>query len=219
MSGLFWNCIEASNATLFHLGDDAVSAAELFGFLTGGACVWLAMRGRIANFPVGIANCLFFLLLFMAARLWANAALQLVFIALGVAGWWRWAKAGHGDQANAPSHASLPVLTGCLAFVLVATIVLTPLLAAADDATPFWDALTTSLSLAAQWLLNARKIETWWFWIVADCIYVPLYVSQGLFLTATVYLAFLAMCFGGIREWRRSLGGRPPVARIGRALS
>src|SRR5689334_22377880 len=78
------------NVVLFHLGNDAVSWAELLGFITGGACVWLTVRARMANFPMGIANSVLFLVLFTSARLWADASLQIVFVTLGFIGWWQW---------------------------------------------------------------------------------------------------------------------------------
>ena len=78
--------------TVFELFGEPVSWAELFGFITGIACVALAVAQRIETFPVGIANNVFFVILFTDARLFADAALQLVFIALGVMGWVTWAK-------------------------------------------------------------------------------------------------------------------------------
>jgi len=82
------------------------------------------------------------------------------------------------------------------------------LLRATHDVAPFWDAVTTSLSLAAQWLLNAKRIENWVFWIAADCIYVPLYAVKRLDLTAVVYVLFLVMCVAGIRSWKGVLNRR-----------
>ncbi|MCW2642851.1 MAG: nicotinamide mononucleotide transporter PnuC, partial [Dactylosporangium sp.] len=92
-------------------------------------------------------------------------------------------------------------LAACLAFVAVATCGLTVLLRAAHDAAPFWDALTTAISLAAQYLLNVKKVETWLFWMAADIIYIPLYASKGLTLTAVVYVLFLGMTILGLRSW------------------
>ena len=87
----------------------------------------------------------------------------------------------------------------------LATWGLTVLLERAHDVAPFWDALTTALSLAAQFLLNCKKIENWAFWIAADVVYIPLYVVKRLDLTAIVYVLFLAMCFAGLAAWRRVL--------------
>jgi nicotinamide mononucleotide transporter len=189
------------NHVLFVVGADHVTWAELLGFLTGGACVWLTVRSSVLNFPVGIANSAFFLVLFAYAALWADAGLQIVFIALGAAGWWQWVTPGRA-RIMAVRWASTRTVLVSLAFVAVAAPLLTLVLRAADDAAPFWDALTTALSLAGQWLLNAKRVQTWWFWIAADIIYVPLYSSKHLTLTAAIYAVFLAMCVQGLRAWR-----------------
>lgn len=193
------------NAVLFRLGNDQVTAAELLGFVTGAASVWLTVLARISNFPVGIANSAFFLVLFGAARLYADSGLQVVYIALGFAGWWQWRHGGHERGMLKVARSGGRLLAGCAAFVLAATWGLTMLLRAADDIAPFWDALTTAISLAAQFLLNAKKIENWAFWIAADLVYVPLYVVKRLDLTALVYLLFLGLCAAGVTGWRRAL--------------
>lgn len=193
------------NTVLFTLGNDRVSVAELLGFVTGAACVWLTVAARISNFPVGIANSAFFLVLFLSARLYADSGLQVVYIILGFIGWRQWLH-GSADRGRlVVASSGWPLLGGCAFFVVAGTWGLTLLLGWARDIAPFWDALTTALSLAAQFLLNAKRIENWAFWIVADVIYVPLYVVKRLDLTAIVYVLFLALCFGGIAAWRRAL--------------
>lgn len=193
------------NAVAFTLWGDPVSWAELFGFLTGGACVVLTVRRHIANFPVGIANSSFFLVLFASAQLWADSGLQVIYIILGFTGWWRWL---HGGGRRAPltiRGVSRRQLAWCVLAVAAGTSALYPLLRAVHDSAPLLDALTTSLSLVAQWLLNGKWLQTWYFWITADCIYVPLYLSRGLNLTAVVYTLFLALCVAGLRAWAREL--------------
>ncbi|MCX5207904.1 nicotinamide riboside transporter PnuC [Kitasatospora sp. NBC_00240] len=190
---------------LGHVGGDEVTWAELLGFATGAACVWLTVKGKTWNFPVGIANNVFFLVLFAGARLYADAALQVVFLALGAHGWWQWLRGG-ADRTGVGVRPAGPRLLAVTSALLVpATWGLTVLLARAGDSAPFWDALTTALSLAAQWLLNTRRIETWYFWIAADLVYIPLYLSKSLDLTALVYLLFLGLCGLGLRAWRRDL--------------
>ena len=189
--------------TAFELLGDAVSWAELFGFITGIACVALAVAQRIETFPVGIANNVFFVILFADARLYADAGLQLVYIALGVMGWWIWATRARSPLAV--RHASPRLLVAIALGVGAATLILIPILRAAHGAAPGWDALTTSMSLGAQVLLNLKRLETWFVWIAVDIIYVPLYFSRDLNLTALVYIVFLSLCIRGYRQWRTSV--------------
>lgn len=126
-----------------------LSWTEALGFATGAVCVWLVARQHIANWPVGIANNVFFIVLFLQAGLYADAGLQVVFIALAAYGWWTWARGGGLATADA-----LPVRrttgaewTWLAAAGVLGTAALTLLLDRATDSTvPFWDALTTALS-------------------------------------------------------------------------
>lgn len=184
--------VEPLNTALFTIGTDAVSWAEFLGFVTGGLCVALTVRRNILNFPVGIANNAFFLVLFTSASLWAASGLK-----------------GRADTGTTVvRRSSRTELAWCAVFLVLGTLVLYVTLTAAHDAAPFLDAVTTCLSLIAQWLLNTRRIETWYFWIAADCIFIPLYLGQRLILTAAVYLLFLGLCVAGLRAWTRELA--PP---------
>jgi len=202
------------NAVLFSVRNDRVSVAELLGFLTGAAAVWLTVRARISNFPVGIANSAFFLALFLSARLYADSGLQLVYITLGFVGWWQWLHGSAGRTRLTVDHSTPGVLVGCVLFVIVGTFGLTLLLRHAHDVAPFWDALTTALSLSAQFLLNCKKIENWLFWLATDVIYVPLYLVKGLDLTAVVYVLFFGMSVLGLASWRRARRPDPPTLAV-----
>lgn len=56
------------------------SWVEVFGFITGAACVWLLVKENLWNWPVGIINNLFFLVLFFRSGLYADSGLQVVYI-------------------------------------------------------------------------------------------------------------------------------------------
>jgi nicotinamide mononucleotide transporter len=187
--------------TVFTLLGEPVTWAELAGFVTGIACVALAVAQRIETFPVGIANNAFFIALFADASLYADMALQVVYIALGVMGWLAWARLKGSDPLSV-RRSDLALLTGTGVAVIAVTLVLVPVLREAHGAAPGWDALTTSMSLGAQLLLNLKRLETWYVWIAVDVIYVPLYFSRDLNLTAVVYIVFLGLCLQGWRQWR-----------------
>jgi nicotinamide mononucleotide transporter len=68
--------------------------ARRLGSVTGVACVWLAADQRISNGPIGTANRIIFGLLFLDARLFAGASMQVVYVVLGFFGWWAWLTLG-----------------------------------------------------------------------------------------------------------------------------
>lgn len=194
---------------LFTLLDTPVSWVEVLGFGSGALCVWLVARRHIANWPIGIANNLFFILLFAGAGLYADAALQVVYVALAVYGWWSWIAGTSGHLAISRTDArTWRVLA---AATVLATAALTVLLDRATDSTvPFWDALTTALSLAATYGQCRKKVESWYLWIAADVVYIPLYAYKGLYLTSLLYAGFLLLCAVGLRAW---LGEATAAAR------
>ncbi|MFE1344740.1 nicotinamide riboside transporter PnuC [Streptomyces sp. NPDC058757] len=200
--------LEPLQRPLFTLLDTPISWTEVLGFGSGALCVRLVARQHLANWPVGIANNLFFVLLFTQAGLYADAGLQIVFIALAAYGWWTWTHGGGPGSAGA-----LPVRrttrtewTWLLAAGAVGTLALTLLLDRATDSTvPFWDALTTGLSLMATYGQCRKRLESWWLWIAADVVYVPLYAHKGLYLTSLLYVGFMALCVAGLRGWSRDL--------------
>ncbi len=81
--------------------------------------------------------------------------------------------------------------------------------ATTNAANPFIDSTVLALSVLAQLLMVARKIETWPVWFVVDCIAVPLYASKGLWLTAAVYAFFLVLVVMGWLRWSRLIGREP----------
>ena len=50
--------------------------------------VWLLARQNIWNWPIGLANNALYVAVFVAAGLYGDAGLQLVYITLGIMGWW-----------------------------------------------------------------------------------------------------------------------------------
>jgi nicotinamide mononucleotide transporter len=111
-----------------------VSWTEFLGFGSGALCVRLVARRRIANWPIGIADNLFFVLLFTQAGLYADAGLQTVFITLAVYGWWTWTHGGGPGLGGLPVRRTTRIeWTWLLAAGVVGTLALTLLLDRATD--------------------------------------------------------------------------------------
>lgn len=179
-------------------------ALEAFAVATGLASVVLTARMHPANWPVGLASVLAFAAVFWGARLYANAALQGIFAVLALIGWRRWrgdaAVAGRLDAHRAPLRALV-----ALALVAIAAAAGSALLLAraSDSPAPIADAAMLAASLAATWAQTRRWIACWPIWIGVDAIGVPLYLAQGLYPTAALYVVLAAICVDGWRRWQR----------------
>jgi nicotinamide mononucleotide transporter len=84
-----------------------------------------------------------------------------------------------------------------------------------DAALPWLDAGTTAVSLVAQWMMTRKLLENWLIWIAVDVVYVGMYFSQGLRLTAGLYAAFLVLATLGFFSWRTSLRTRLAAESVG----
>jgi len=182
---------------------------EVLGFVTGAACVWLAARQHVLNWPIGILNNVFFLILFWRAGLYADSLLQLVYAAIAIYGWWKWARGGPAGGALPASRTPPRMAMILTVLTVVATVALYAILRRFTTSTvPAGDAITTAMSLTAQFMLGRKLVENWFVWIAADVIYVALYCYKDLYLTALLYAIFIGMCVAGYRHWQRSIAGR-----------
>ena len=195
-----------------------MSLTELLGFLTGVANVWLLARQVLWNWPVGIANNLLYFAVFVHSGLYGDAGLQLVYATLGVYGWWTWSHPASESTAGRVSLAVTRTSRATWARLIPATagaaIGLYFFLKRFTDSTvPQWDGLTTALSLAATYGQTKKLLESWWIWIAADLIYIPLYIYKDLRLTSALYAIFMILCVVGLREWWKALKARPTASR------
>lgn len=203
--------VVATAMALLHL----TTWLEAASFITGAVCVWLTVKENIWNFPLGLINVATFCVVFYQSRLFADASLQVVYFVLGVIGWFMWLHGGENRSQLKVTRASTWELSMLTALAAAGTIGFWQLFQHLGGSASFWDALTSSISLVAQWLLNRKRLESWVGWILVDAIYVPLYVYKELYLTAVLYAAFLVMAVMGLRAWRASWRQAPAASDVG----
>jgi nicotinamide mononucleotide transporter len=182
-----------------------MSLVEILGFITGVINVWLLARENIWNWPIGLANNALYVAVFLAAGLYGDAGLQFVYITLGIYGWWIWAHPAARAELRV-TRTSRATWTWLTPVTIAAAVSLAIFLRRFTESTvPAWDGLTTALSLAATYGQARKYVESWWIWILADVIYIPLYIYKHLLLTSGLYFVFLLLCVVGLREWSKAL--------------
>lgn len=170
------------------------------------AMVACNLRVHPAGWPLAMVSSLLYGLLFARSRLYGEAALQLVFIAMSAWGWRQWRHGRlSGDGANAPLYVrsmTPRARWATLACLLVLWPAAGALLASATDSdVPFWDALPTVGSLIGQWLLGRKHVENWPCWLAVNLVSMALFAHKQLWLTVWVYAVFAVLSAWGWRVW------------------
>jgi nicotinamide mononucleotide transporter len=175
--------------------------AALFGVIS----VWLSTREHIASWPTAIVNVALYFVVFQRAKLYADMGLQVVYLALSVYGWYEWKFGGadrtelHVTRTSRRQAISLATLA-----VLFAAGLGLYLERHTDAALPWVDSAAVATSLAAQWMMTRKLLENWLVWVAVDVVYVVMFISKGLVITAVLYAIFLLLAAQGFFQWRRS---------------
>ncbi|WP_406612750.1 nicotinamide riboside transporter PnuC [Neolewinella maritima] len=73
----------------------------------------------------------------------------------------------------------------------------------ADAAMPYLDGITTAFSVVATFLLIARRLENWLYFVVIDLAYVFIYWRTEAYLYLLVMLLYIVVAVYGYLHWRR----------------
>ena len=176
-----------------------VSYLEFIASLTSFIGVGLGITGKRITWPWWALSSALYGAFFLQFKLYASAALQLVFIAAAVVGWFGWEPSG---AKPGPCKRRVRVYT--IVAILIATLAFGPVLQAIGAASTYVDAILFFGSFAAQILMVYEKYENWPLWLIVDAGYVALYASQGLLFTTLLYIVFTIMAALGWSRWYES---------------
>ncbi len=180
-----------------------ISWLEVAANSVNAASIGFAARNSVHTWWTGIIGCALFGGLFICNQLYADALLQLFFVATSGYGWWHWT-----ERRNArvlPVTRAAPSVLG-MAGVTAICVALGYgyLLRRFTNAyAPIADSFVLTMSILAQLLLMGRRIETWWVWLGVDALSVAIFAARGLFITATLYAGFGVIAGIALYRWRR----------------
>ena len=187
-----------------------MSTLEWIAALAGAVSVYLSARENIWSWPTAIVNVGLYIIVFHRTGLYSDMGLQVVYLVLSIYGWYQWLYGGTNRTELTVSRARAREWLIATPIALVFWIALARYTATLPGvALPSLDAALATISLVAQWMMTRKIIENWILWIVADIVYVPMYVYKGLPVTAVLYAVFLVLAVIGLRSWWRSYRARP----------
>ena len=165
--------------------------------------VWLLAKNNPLGWWIGLIGVIAYAAVFYQVKLYGEVALQSFYLITSLQAIYIWLRGGENSTEKPVCRMNQRWLILTAVLVTVGVFGLRTVLVSLGGAAPFWDALTTILSAIAQLYLMERYLESWYLWIVADTIYVPLYASRGLYLTSILYAIFWLMAIYGLQNFQR----------------
>lgn len=182
-----------------------MSFLEILASLLGLANVFLIVRRSVWNYPFAIAMVSLYAVIFHDSQLFSDAGLQIFFVAANIYGWWAWVHDKRADGDIVVKRLSGLQRFFWIAGSIAAIAVWGTFMGRYTTASyPYWDASVAMLSVAGQILMTRRYIDNWHWWIVVNCISIPLYLAKHLYPTAGLYGLFLILAIVGLVEWIRA---------------
>ena len=182
---------------------------EIISAVLGLSCVFLAGRGKKANFYVGYIYNVFLFVLFWKQNLYSAMILQPVAFAINAFGHWRWTHPRE-DEVSSSDGKSLKVSRMskahwmiALGLILVCGAGWALFLKETADPSPWLDSYVLMTTFLAQYLSAQKKWECWIVWLVVNVANIALYISAGLYVMPVVSLLYLINGIWSLLTWRR----------------
>ncbi len=199
--------IDAAFSVAFTLWDYTTTWIELSAVLLGIVMVFFTIAEQHWGWLFAILSSALYFLIFWNSRLYGDALLQLLFIALAAWGWWLWLRGTETASLRITQLTSRQrlqaVLTGLVLWGLTGSV----LLNFTDTDVPWWDAFPTAFSLVGQYLLAYKRVENWCAWLLVNVVAIGLFAWKELWLTTVLYIVFALLSVVGWRAWQQRSHG------------
>ncbi len=178
-----------------------MSQLEIVGVILSLLGVFFTSQQKIIAWYFNMAASMVYAYVFYKARLLADAELQVFFIVSAIYGLVRWSRLE--SKWKPSSINSKSVFFGIL-FCLGAGLAIGEIHQTFTSSVsyPYFDGILTAGSIWATYLAAQQKRENWLVWIVVDTLYVMMYCSKNLYLTAGLYGIFIFLAWRGWRKWK-----------------
>ena len=180
---------------------------QIVGTVLGLLYLWLEYRANIWLWVVGAIMPMVHGVLYLTSGIYADAAMQLYYVLAGLYGFVVWRLGVTRKRKviaiqHTPTRWIAPLVVVYAVLHVVMYFVLTEF---TDSRVPFFDSMSTALSIVAMWMLSRKLVEQWLVWLVVDAISVGLYLYKGIPITAMLYTLYCALAIAGYVRWRKQV--------------
>ncbi len=178
---------------------------EIFAVVSGLIYLYLEIKGNVLIWPIGILTSSLYIVVFYESGFFADMGLNVYYVLIGIYGWYMWkTKEPNSDDELHICNVTKPqIILLSLASIILFYCIYYILLNYTSSTVPVGDALTTSLSFVATWMLAKKIIQQWFVWVLANVLSMGLYVYKGLYPTSILFFFYTTMSFVGYIEWKK----------------
>jgi nicotinamide mononucleotide transporter len=180
---------------------------EILGTITGLIYIFYSIKQKRILWVYGGISSLCYIVVFFQTGLFAYMTLYFYYTVISVYGWFAWAKP-QKEASDVVGITRLKPRSWLLAgsVILLIFLVLGFVLKYATHADIAWaDALLTSGSIVATWLLMRKVIDHWLLWIGIDALSGIVSLYKGLPFTSILFFIYTLLAIKGFFEWKKEL--------------
>lgn len=180
---------------------------EAIVFITGILSVFFAKKQNILVYPIGLIATMITVYLLYSVGYFADMFVNLYYSIMSIYGWIKWQSKSKNEQLKISyTNTNQKIIALVIFFVSAILNYAVYIIFDNDLQLPnYIDIFTSSIFFTAMWLMALKKIENWIFWIMGNCMVVPLFAYRGLGMLSLQYLIFTIMAFYAYKEWKNSL--------------
>ncbi len=174
---------------------------DLIGALLSLLSTYFFVRVDGKAWPIGLLATCFNGWLYWHKGIYADTCLEtFYFLSIGY-GWYRWSGPQQQQLTLIKRLSTRQWLCLGIAIFALYIIILKSLTMFSNSSIAKIDALTTALSLAAQWLMCHKIIATWILWFITDALYALMYLHKALTFHTLLMLVYTGIAVSGYVCW------------------
>ena len=182
-------------------------ASQCLGVILGLTAAILLVKEDILTWPAGIAFNLISLCILYNARLYANVLLYIILLLINIYGWIHWHRSQQQTEDGIMKITCMRykdyIIYTC--FVLLSTYILGHTFTQQGAQLPYTDSFGAALSALALYATSLKKLEAWIIWIIADIVYIYVYLTTGLYWYSLLPLLLIIISLTGWVKWKKSI--------------
>jgi nicotinamide mononucleotide transporter len=141
--------------------------------------------------------------LYWQNSIYASTVLESCYFISTCYGWYMWCKPIKKEELAISSLSVLQWFWVLVVILVFYTIIISLLSTFAHSDVAILDALTTSISLVAQWLMCHKVIATWILWFSTDALYVYVYLQKQMPFHCLLMFIYTGMAIAGYLTWAK----------------